>query len=92
MGSLWILAGGTHEERVWVSRSDRSRQCAPKSGLPLERARAELERAGVKILDGKRESDGIVHAQVCGAASGYLHRFLIWAADLKKAEKLGFSG
>lgn len=100
LGSLWIRAdvagvagvAGVNEERVWVTRTDQSRQCAPKSGIPLETARAALKQAGVKVLDGKRENDGKMRAKVCGGLTGFEHRFLIGSADLKKAESLGYAG
>lgn len=90
-GSLWILAGGQQEERVWVIRGDQSRQCAPRSGVRIEKSRAELEASGVRVLESEILSETHPRAQACGLPTGRKHRFLIWAADLEAAKKLGFS-
>lgn len=77
-------------DAVWVSRADGSVQCQPKSGKTLESSKEALERMGVKVLDARSESDGMMHMQVCGSPTGKIHRVQILRKDLSKAKKAGF--
>lgn len=81
-------------ERVWITRPDGSLQCDPKDegtqNDPIRKAKAELSKAGVKILESKKRNDGALRAAACGIATGNETSFLIEKRDLPKAKRLGF--
>lgn len=75
---------------VEVYRPDGSRQCEEGSGVPREAMAAELTAAGVRVLDSRTGTDGLMRIAVCGAPTGTIHIFRIEAAGLATAEALGF--
>jgi hypothetical protein len=75
---------------VWIFRPDGARSCSPNSGQPLDAGKDELIKAGVHVQDGKKDRDGKMHAQFCGADTGGQNSFLIPRTELGMAEALGF--
>lgn len=75
--------------RVWIFKEDGSISCEGK-GEPEKALRTELETQGIRVHSGKKESDGKMHMQMCGAPTGKGYAFEIDAKDLFKAEGLGF--
>lgn len=82
------------EATVWITRPDGSLQCDAQiqgtSADPVVKAKAELEKKGVKILEAKKRNDGQMRAQACGIATGNETTFRISKPDLAKAKALGF--
>ncbi|MCM2324671.1 MAG: hypothetical protein NDJ90_15535 [Oligoflexia bacterium] len=78
------------DDALWVIRSDGELSCGMKKGQPLEAAAAELERAGVKVLESRKSNDGMMRIQMCGAATGSLNAFRIARKELEAAKALGF--
>lgn len=74
-----------------VYKADGSRQCGQGKAIDLKVMEAQLTKAGIKILSSAKQPDGMMHTQVCGAPTGTANTYEIAPADLKKAEKLGFS-
>lgn len=83
-------ATGSAAGRIDVFKPDGSRQCEPDSGTPIGAVRAQLADAGVEVLAARTTTDGMHHAQVCGAATGRIHVFTIDAAGAETAANLGF--
>ncbi len=75
---------------VQVFKSRGSVQCGDR-GTPPEQMRAELERAGVRVHGAHCGSDGLMRPAVCGGSTGDLNLFDIPAADLPRAQALGFA-
>lgn len=84
-GSAAQALPASENEGVWVLRPDGSVSCGGVKAQSLDEAKAELERAGISILDQWHGSDGRLHVMVCGAPSGQVNAFLIRRADLAKA-------
>lgn len=81
----------TATAKVKVFKADGSRQCGQGKAVDAKIMEKELAKAGIKVLSSAKGSDGMMHTQVCGAATGNANIYEINSADLKKAEKLGFS-
>jgi hypothetical protein len=77
-------------ETVWVLRSDGALQCGMAEPETLEAGAQELLKAGVKVLEQRKQSDGKMRIQVCGAPQGSTNAYRIAKRDLKRAKKLGF--
>ena len=67
-----------------------SLQCEGRGTAP-ELMRAELERAGVRVLSAQCGSDGRMVPAVCGGATGEINLFEIDAEDAERARALGFA-
>lgn len=77
--------------RIKIYKADGSRQCGQGKAIALSEMQKQLTKAGIKVLSSTKGPDGMMHTQVCGAATGTANIYEISSADLKKAEKLGFS-
>lgn len=76
------------EKRVFVYKYDGSKQCGAAAGVPPETMAKELQ--GIKIFSKENKMDGLMHIQVCGAATGRANVFEIKSEDLAKAQAKGF--
>lgn len=94
LGSSAAFSGSKGEDRVWITRPDGSLQCDEKiegTALdPVVKAKEELAKKGVHILEAKKANDGKMRAQMCGMTTGNETRFLVPKKDLTKAKALGF--
>jgi hypothetical protein len=96
--TLSLLAGATGAvaapkalvETVWVMRLDGALQCGMAEPETLEAGAQELLKAGVKVLEQRKQGDGKMRIQVCGAPQGSGNAYRIAKRDLKRAKKLGF--
>jgi hypothetical protein len=79
------------KEGVWVMRPDGALSCEPDSGRTLAQDAEALKKAKIPVLDSKKESDGKVHVQMCGASQGTFNAYLIPKDQVTGAKKLGFS-
>jgi len=91
LGSSLSLAfgGGKAAEPIWVSKDDGARSCEPESAQALEAGAAELEKAGVKVLESRKDKSDVPRAMVCGQPQGNRNSYKILKSDFSKAEKLG---
>lgn len=78
-------------EKIWITRPDGARSCGIHEGQSIDEGASELRKAGVRVLDSRKASDGKMHLMVCGAAEGSMNAFLISQEDLEKAVSLGFA-
>ena len=60
-------------------------------GVDLDTMQAELEEAGVEVLDGEYGHDGLFRIQVCGVGTGDILIYTIYEHELSLAEALGFN-
>lgn len=80
------------EQKIWVTRADGSRQCAPKKAkVPTPAAVAEqMKASGILVFQARSGNDGQMHAQKCGAPTGRTVELEISRMDLTKALQMGF--
>jgi len=74
---------------VKVFKSDQSKQCEA-NGIAPDDMRQELIQVGVDVLCSQKAYDGMMHASVCGGATGAINVFVIHSDDLGDAKALGF--
>lgn len=74
--------------KVFVFKSDGSLQCGKKKSTPVKEMEKDLK--DITVLSSRSENDGLMHVQMCGAATGKINVFEISEKDLLKAETLGF--
>ncbi|HEY8279856.1 MAG TPA: hypothetical protein VIH99_09545 [Bdellovibrionota bacterium] len=86
-----VKATTASQQKIWVTKSDGSRQCAPKKGiLTPEKAATQLQGAGVVVFQSRAGSDGQMHAQKCGQPTGTTVDVEISRPDIQRALGLGF--
>lgn len=78
----------TKEATVLVYKPDGSLQCGMGKGLSVEEMEKQL--SGIKVFSRDKRSDGLMHIQVCGSATGMINVYEIPASSLKDAESKGF--
>ena len=76
------------KSRVLVYKYDGSLQCG--AGKVISLAEMQKDLGGIKVFSRKRKQDGLMHIQVCGAATGSANVYEILSSDLKKAKAKGF--
>ena len=74
---------------VKVFKSDQSKQCET-NGIAPDDMRQELIQVGVDVLCSQKAYDGMMHASVCGGATGAINIFVIHEDNLGDAKALGF--
>ncbi len=85
-----VKATRSSEGKLWVSKSDGSKQCEKGAKYSPESAAQELKKAGVMVFQFRNGSDGRIHPTVCGAASGNTVDLEIAEVDSPRAQKLGY--
>jgi hypothetical protein len=81
-------AKNSGEDRVFVYKYDGSLQCGQGKAVSVEAMAKQLK--GIEIFSSNKKSDGLMHIQVCGSATGQANVFEIPAKSLKQAEAKGF--
>ena len=61
-----------------------------KGALLKKKAELEKDLKGITTLSSRSDTDGMMHMQMCGTATGKVNVFEISDKDLAKAETLGF--
>ncbi len=86
-----VTVSKASDARVWVSRSDGSKQCAenPPSLTP-ESATQSLKKRGVAVFQARTGNDGMIRTAVCGASTGNTVDLEISRLDLPKAQAQGY--
>ncbi|MDO5706573.1 MAG: hypothetical protein Q4G49_16105 [Paracoccus sp. (in: a-proteobacteria)] len=72
-----------------VFKSYRTTQCGPTAGV-YDQLERDLTAAGVTVLAGREDSDGMMRIALCGAPDGLIGVFTIPADHLAKAQAAGF--
>ncbi len=90
--SKWeVKATTASQQKVWITKSDGSRQCEGRKGaLSPALAAQQLKQAGIMVFRAKTGTDGQMHAQKCGAATGATVDLEISRMDVRKALEFGF--
>lgn len=79
---------GATSRRVLVYKYDGSLQCGQGKGVSADSMAKDLK--GINVFSSSKRKDGLMHIQVCGAATGSANVFEINEPDLSQAEKRGF--
>ena len=82
------VAGLKDLKTVNVFKPDGSLQCNMGHSIPAEEMEKQL--AGIRVISRKRQSDGKMHMQLCGSATGYLNVYEIPETSLADALARGF--
>lgn len=85
--ALWEFDEPTME----VFKYDGTLQCGGGSERSLADMRKALDAAGVTVLKQRKDSDGMIRIQMCGASTGKINVFVISSEDLEAARALGFA-
>jgi len=85
-----FLVAASGANHIWVSRPDGALGCEPEKAQSIDAGRAELRKAGVRVHDSRKTSDGMMRVQVCGTPSGAHNAYRITKKSLKRAESLGY--
>jgi hypothetical protein len=77
---------------VWVKvyKPDGSKQCGMGAAVSPEDMSKELRDKGIKIKSMKKQSDGLMRIQVCGAPTGMINVFEIQKSNADTAEQVGY--
>jgi hypothetical protein len=73
-----------------VYKADGTLQCGQGHEVSLATMEKELTGASITVHSRTKDTDGMLHAQVCGAPTGSVNAYQISASDKDKAVKLGF--
>lgn len=76
--------------KVWVWRSDGSKQCDTPAQITPESATQALKKQGIVVFQSQSGSDGRMYPSVCGAGTGATVELEISRVDLVKAQHMGF--
>lgn len=74
---------------IKVFKADQSKQCEAQ-GIAADDMRQELIQVGVDVLCSHKAYDGMMHASVCGGATGAINVFVIHSDDLGDEKALGY--
>ena len=75
---------------VWVYKYDQSKQCDTKPGVSIEDMMKDFNDLKVTVLESKKQFDGLMRIQACGAFTGMANMFLISKEDFDKASSRGY--
>jgi hypothetical protein len=76
------------QDRVKVFKYDGSLQCGMGKAVSVDEMKAEFK--AFKVYSTQNKSDGLMHMQVCGSATGKANVYEIDRKDLAEVKKLGF--
>lgn len=90
--STWTVKATTQsQQRIWVTKPDGSRQCAPKSAsITPSGAAQQLKAAGIMVFQFKPGNDGHMRIQKCGSPTGATVDLEISRFDLPTALSKGY--
>ncbi len=77
-------------DRVWVYKYDQSKQCGVNKGVELTKMQKDFDKMGVDVFESKKQYDGLMRIQACGAFTGLANMFLIKKTDLNKVTSRGY--
>jgi len=76
--------------KIWIYKYDQSKQCEPNQGVAISEMQKDLNEMKIKVFETKKQYDGLMRIQACGAFTGMANMFLIKSTDLNKATSRGF--
>ena len=76
------------DSSVWIWEKDGTKQCENIKPVSLLRSEKRLKKAKIDVYKAVHTNDGMMHAQVCGAATGGVNAFYIRTSDLPIALKI----
>jgi len=74
--------------RVRVFKPDGTLQCGQGQKIDLNTMKKDLQ--DIEVFSSENKHDGLMRVQVCGHPTGMANVYEILAADLERAQKLGF--
>ena len=77
--------------KIWVMKSDGSKQCGFEKASTPDEAAANLQKAGITVYEKRRGSDGMMHTMNCGSSTGNTIELQIDEKDFSNAKKQGYS-
>lgn len=75
---------------ISVYKADGSLQCGDARAENIENFQMELHSNNIRYYKSLHESDGMIHIQACGTATGMIYVFEIQKQDQAAADKLGY--
>lgn len=75
-------------DRIFVHKPDGSLQCNQGSPISVEEMKKDLK--DIPVYSSRKQNDGQMRIQVCGAPTGMSNVYEIDRAQLQKAIELGF--
>ena len=75
-------------DRVKVYKADGTKQCNQGRKIPVEEMQKQL--GDIHVYSAASKHDGLMHVQVCGAATGQANVYEIDRSNLAAAQKAGF--
>lgn len=75
-------------KKVLIFKPDGSLQCGMGQAITPEVMQKEL--GDIKVFKAENRSDGLMHIQACGSATGMINVYEIQQGDLDEALKKGF--
>ena len=88
--ALTACATNPSSNTIKVYKSDQSQQCMNNAISPEDMHR-ELVSAGIDVMCMQKNSDGMMHAAVCGGETGAINVYVIDKDGLPDAKALGYS-
>ncbi len=85
-----VVPAPKKEDTILIYKDSGEKQCGMGKTVPLDEAKAILEKKKILVYESHTQDDGLIHMQLCGSASGKIHVFSILKKNLKKAQTLGF--
>ncbi len=76
------------ENSIWVYKYDGGKQCDRRPPVGIKTAQKDL--GEIPVLEAKKQNDGLMRIQACGAPTGMANTYKINKADLSDAEARGF--
>ena len=78
----------TEDKKVWVYKSDGTKQCDKRLPIALKDQVKELK--FIEVYSMKRVNDGLMHLTVCGGDTGFYNAYQVDESEINRAKKYGF--
>lgn len=90
--SRWDVKVSTQsgERKIWVWKSDGSKQCGGPAKITPDSAAREAKAGGLMVYQFRKDSDGQMYPSVCGAGTGSTVELEIPMKELNKAIAMGY--
>jgi hypothetical protein len=75
---------------IWMQKPDGSKQCGFSKGILPEEVAKQLKSQGITVVQARKGNDGLMHAMVCGGATGDTVDVEVPVSESPKLRKLGF--
>ncbi len=75
---------------LWMQKPDGSKQCGFAKGVTPDEVLKQLTAKGISVTQARKGNDGLMHAMVCGGATGDTIDIEVPVDESPKLRKLGF--